>query len=231
MQGKHDKYSQTEINSKSDGQILLFFTRTKTVFVVSFCHEFLSLRTLAGGGIGLAFAGSPASMLMAKTAISPKFTGMQKDWVNFRRDWEHYVQLLGGRREISNSILLCTLGETLDEGNRLNLQRMVEEGEVTTYEEYWQKLVQEYGHKQGVGNRQAWEMMRLTVDGVLTSQEFKCFWEKFLRMWKAVPDASEAEAHRLLLGCLPPSERGENGGRNQKNSWATKTSDVDGMAC
>ena len=29
--------------------------------------------TPAGGGIGLAFA---ASMLMAKTAISPKFTGM-----------------------------------------------------------------------------------------------------------------------------------------------------------
>ena len=47
----------------------------------------------------------------------------------------------------------------MDEGNRLNLQRMVEEGEVTTYEEYWQKLVQEYGDKQGVGNRQAWEMM------------------------------------------------------------------------
>ena len=91
-------------------------------------------------------------MLMAKRAISPKFTGMQNDWVNFRRDWEHYVQLLGGRKEISNSILLCTLGETLDEGNQLSQQRMVEEGEVTTYEEYWQKLLQEYGDKQGVGN-------------------------------------------------------------------------------
>ena len=100
--------------------------------------------------------------------------------MNFRRDWEHYVQLLGGRKEISNSILLCTLGETLDEGNRLNLQRMVEEGEVTTYEEYWQKLVHEYWDTQGTGTRQAWEMMQLTVDGVLTSQEFKCFWEKFL---------------------------------------------------
>ena len=79
--------------------------------------------------------------------------------MNFRRNWEPYVLLLGGRREISNSILLCTLGETLDEGNRLNQQRMVEEGEVTTYEEYRQKLVQEYGDKQGVGNRQAWELM------------------------------------------------------------------------
>ena len=65
--------------------------------------------------------------------------------MNFRRDWEHYVQLLGGWKEISNSILPCTLGETFDEGNRLNLERMVEEGEVTTHEEYWQKLVQEYG--------------------------------------------------------------------------------------
>ena len=78
--------------------------------------------TPAGGGIGLAFAGSPASMLMAKTAISPKFTGMQKDWVNFHRDWEHYVQLLEGRKEISNSIVLCTLGETLDEDNQLSWQ-------------------------------------------------------------------------------------------------------------
>ena len=93
---------------------------------------------------------------------------------------------------------------------------MVKEGEVSTYEEYWQKLVQEYGDKQGVGNRQAWQMMRLTVDGVLTSQEFKCFWEKFLRMWKAVPDASEAEAHRLLLGCLSPRERERMVGETKK---------------
>ena len=65
--------------------------------------------------------------------------------------------------------MLGTLGSTLDEGNRLNLQRMYSDGEITTYEEYWQKLVQEYGDKQGVGNRQAWESMRLMVDGVLTS--------------------------------------------------------------
>ena len=45
------------------------------------------------------------------------------------------------------------------------------------------------------------------MDGVLTSQDFKCFWEKFLRLWKAVPDATELEAHRLLMGCLPKKER------------------------
>jgi hypothetical protein len=160
-----------------------------------------------GGGIGLAFSGTPASMLMAKAAVAPKFSGLQRDWVAYSRDWEQYIQMLGGREGISQPTMLGTLGSTLDEGNRLNLQRMYSDGEITTYEEYWQKLALEYGDKQGVGNRQAWESMRLMVDGVLTSQDFKCFWEKFLRLWKAVPDATEMEAHRLLLGCLPKKER------------------------
>ena len=56
----------------------------------------------------------------------------------------------------------------------------------------------------------------MAVDGVLTSQEFKCFWEKFLRMWKAVPGASEAEAHRLLLGCFLPKERERMVGETKK---------------
>ena len=43
---------------------------------------------------------------------------------------------------------------------------MYSDGDITTYEEYWLKLVQEYGDKQGVGNRQAWESMRLMGDGV-----------------------------------------------------------------
>jgi hypothetical protein len=160
-----------------------------------------------GGGIGLAFSGTPASMLMAKSAVAPKFTGLQRDWVAYSRDWEQYIQMLGGREGISQPTMLGTLGSTLDEGNRLNLQRMQSDGEITTYEEYWLKLVQEYGDKQGVGNRQAWESMRLMTEGVLTSQDFKCFWEKFLRLWKAVPDATELEAHRLLMGCLPKKER------------------------
>ena len=60
--------------------------------------------------------------------------------------------------------------------------------------------MQEYGDKQAVGNRQAWESMRSMVDGVMTSQDFKCFEEKFLCLWKAVPDVTEMEAHGLLMG-------------------------------
>ena len=108
-------------------------------------------------GLGLAMARNPASLLMARNAVPPKFTGKHADWVSFRRDWEHYVQMLGGKGEISNTILLCTLGQTLDEGNRLNLQRRVETGEVKTYAQFWEELVQEYGEAMGVGNRQAWE--------------------------------------------------------------------------
>ena len=59
-------------------------------------------------------------------------------------------------------------------------------------------------------------MMRLTVDGVLTSQEFQCFWEKFLQIWKAVPDASEAEEHCMLSRCLPPRERERMVGETNK---------------
>ena len=36
-----------------------------------------------GGGIGLAFSGRPASMVMAKFAVAPKFSGLQRDWVAF----------------------------------------------------------------------------------------------------------------------------------------------------
>ena len=65
----------------------------------------------ASSQFGLAFSGSPANMLMAKNAIPPKFTSRHSDWVSFRRDWELYVQMLGGRREITDTILLCTLGQ------------------------------------------------------------------------------------------------------------------------
>ena len=87
----------------------------------------------ASSQFGLAFSGSPANMLMAKNAIPPKFTGRHSDWVSFRRDWELYVQMLGGRREITDTILLCTLGQSLDDGTRINLQRRKESSEIKGY--------------------------------------------------------------------------------------------------
>ena len=77
-----------------------------------------------GGGIGLAFSGTTPSMLMAKSAVAPKFSGLQRDWVAYVRDREQYIQMLGGGEGISQPTMLRTLGSTLDEVNGLNLQRM-----------------------------------------------------------------------------------------------------------
>ena len=82
---------------------------------------------------------------MAKNAIPPKFTGRHSDWVSFRRDWELYVQMLGGQHEITDTILLCTLGQSLDDGTMMNLPRRKESVEITSYEQYWEELNQEFG--------------------------------------------------------------------------------------
>ena len=61
--------------------------------------------------------------------------------------------MLGGRREITDTILLCTLGLSLDDCTRMNLQRRKESGEITSYEQYWEELNHEFGDSQGMGNR------------------------------------------------------------------------------
>ena len=115
--------------------------------------------------------------------------------------------MLGGRREITDTILLCTLGQSLDDGTRMNLQRRKESGEITSYEQYWEELNQEFGDSRGMANRQAWEALRLPNEGRTTMQEFRCFWENFLQHWGAVPEATEEEARRLFMQRLPPKER------------------------
>ena len=71
-------------------------------------------------------------MLMAKNAVLEKFPGRHSDSVSLIRDWELYVQMLGGRRQITDTILLWTLGgHSLDDGTRMNLQPPRELVEIT----------------------------------------------------------------------------------------------------
>ena len=156
---------------------------------------------------GLALAGNPGAVLLARNAVQPKFTGAQADWVTFRHDWERYVRQVGGRESMTDAQLLSTLETTLDVANQLCCQRRIKSGEVKTFDQFWGELVLEYEGTQGVGNREAWEAHRLNYEGELTSQVFKGYWERFLVLKDMVPGVTEDETYRLLLRALPPKER------------------------
>ena len=58
---------------------------------------------------GIAVAGNPAAIALAKNAKRPQFTGRNQDWVFFKRDWCKYVRQLGGKAAIGEENLMQLL--------------------------------------------------------------------------------------------------------------------------
>ena len=71
---------------------------------------------------GIAVAGNPAAIALAKNAKRPQFTGRNQDWVFFKRDWCKYVRQLGGKIAIGEDNLMQLLELALDEASQHNCQ-------------------------------------------------------------------------------------------------------------
>ena len=82
---------------------------------------------------GIAVAGNPAAIALAKNAKKPQFTGRTQDWVFFKRDWCKYVRQLGGKIAIGEKNLMQLLELALDEASQHNCQRRIQKGELTSY--------------------------------------------------------------------------------------------------
>ena len=66
---------------------------------------------------GIAVAGNPAAIALAKNAKRPQFTGRNQDWVFFKRDWCKYVRHLGGKAAIGEENLMQLLELAFDEAS------------------------------------------------------------------------------------------------------------------
>jgi hypothetical protein len=126
--------------------------------------------------------GNPATMVLAKNAVAPKFTGRRSDFMTFVRDWETYVRLMGGRHSFDDEQLLSLLSLSLDEAFKVNLNCRMSSKALVSFQQFWAELEAEFGFGSGVGNRQTWEALALKFDGLLTLAVFREFWEKFLML-------------------------------------------------
>ena len=107
---------------------------------------------------GIAVAGNPAAIALAKNAKRPQFTGRNQDWVFFKRDWCKDVRQLGGKIAIGEENLMQLLELALNEASQHNCQRRIQKGELTSYTQLWEELEEEYGRIQGVTGKQACRM-------------------------------------------------------------------------
>ena len=166
---------------------------------------------------GIAVAGNPAAIALAKNAKRPQFTGRNQDWVFFKRDWCKYVRQLGGKIAIGEENLMQLLELALDEASQHNCQRRIQKGELTSYTQLWEELEEEYRRIQGVTGKQAWQDMQLTYEGPLTWIAYKGFWENFLTLKDNVEDATDDEAYHILIKQIPDFFAQTGGGASVSN--------------
>ena len=82
---------------------------------------------------GIAVAGNPAAIALAKNAKRPQFKGRNQNWVFFKRDWCKHVRQLGGKIAIGEENLMQLLELALDEASQHNCQRRIKKCELTSY--------------------------------------------------------------------------------------------------
>ena len=150
----------------------------------------------------VALAGNPMTIVMAKHAVAPKFSGKAQDWVYFKNDWRKYVRLMGGEG-YTDLTLLNTLESTLNAAHQANCNRRIGNGELTTFAQLWEELEAEYGVDRGVSNKQIWQEVTLNYEGQLTWNAFYEFWEHFLTLKENVEDATEEDSYYILIKQIP----------------------------
>ena len=74
---------------------------------------------------GIAVAGNPAAIALAKNTKRPQFRGRNQDWVFFKSDWFKYVQQLGGKAALGEENLMQLLELALNEASQHNCQRRI----------------------------------------------------------------------------------------------------------
>jgi hypothetical protein len=115
----------------------------------------------------VALAGNPMTIVMAKQAVAPKFSGEARDWVYFKNDWRKYVRLMKGEG-YTDLGLLNLLESTLNAAHQANCKRRIGNGELTSFAQLWDELEAEYGVDRGVSNKQIWQEVTLKYEGQLT---------------------------------------------------------------
>jgi hypothetical protein len=122
----------------------------------------------------VALAGNPMTIVMAKQAVPPKFSGEARDWVYFKNDWRKYVRLMKGEG-YTDLGLLNLLESVLNAAHQANCKRRIGNGELTSFAQLWDELEAEYGVDRGVSNKQIWQEVTLKYEGQLTWNAFMSF--------------------------------------------------------
>ena len=108
----------------------------------------------------------------------PTFSSERAAWPTFQKRWEQYYRICqemvpGG---VSDALLLELLRNSLDETNRLELERRLEEEEELEYATFWEELKEEYSDIRRAHKR-AWKAVKVSLP--LTTTTWKKYRKEF----------------------------------------------------
>ena len=147
----------------------------------------------------------PASLAGHLLGAEPRrFSGERADWPEWRWQWLQYHELVQEAvPSLTSRQSLSLLRHYLDAATADQLDAELFRDPQVEYADFWVKVDLEFGGDSGESNRAQWTSLRLRHDGSLKLKDWRSFSQRFLKLMRMVPDASEEEASRLMWNVLP----------------------------
>ena len=147
----------------------------------------------------------PAALAGHLLGVEPRrFSGERADWPEWRWQWLQYHELVQEAvPNLTSRLSLSLLRHYLDAATADGLDAELFRDPQVEYADFWVKVDLEFGGDSGESKRAQWMSLRLRHDGSLKLKDWRNFSQKFLKLMRMVPDASEEEASRLMWNVLP----------------------------
>ena len=145
--------------------------------------------------------------MRAESAKPARFSGHPKDFRNFERDLQIYLNrwMSVDVNALSECMKLDILEEVLDAATSKMLQEWRLQQPQMTFVEAWRQVRKTFGDVVVGGARQEWRALNFEYSGKPSTSivAWRNFCADFCRLQKQVPDCSEGEAADFLRERLP----------------------------
>lgn len=145
---------------------------------------------------------SPILSHFLKNITVVKFDNREANWGNWRWEFDRVCEKLGQGKPLNEKAKMMLLEMALPEGLLQEL-KLLQRTQNIAFTPFMAKLEERFGRGQLLVARKKWEMVELANLGKIKTQHFREFEVRFRDAWKDVYDATESEAHRMLMVKLP----------------------------